>query len=340
MRICIIADLRYPIADPPAGGLQIHTRLLIEGMAARGHDIVLIGHEESDVDVELIGIDGHPNMGQLELFAQYRKAAQTALKSGADLIHVNGVDAHPLIWLRNSKIPVTSTLHIPPYKLYRLGSKWLKKYQHVQFISISYSLLNEWDGLIAQGVVIHNGVDTDAWQFCQTPIDPAYAVWYGRIHPTKAPHLAAEAARTAQMPLRIMGPISDQAYFEEQLKPLLDDDVIYLGHLSGAEMRDVVAQASVGLFTSMWDEPFGLVLVEMLACGLPVAAFDSGAARELIPESAGWIVPKGDAKQLAQVMQQYKKMSRQVCRDISVEQFQMSRMIDQYESLFLDQIKV
>ncbi|MEO0732338.1 MAG: glycosyltransferase, partial [Bacteroidota bacterium] len=171
------------------------------------------------------------------------------------------------------------------------------------------------------------------WPFSPTP-EAGTAVWYGRFTPEKGAEYAILAARQAGWRLRLAGPIYNRSYFNEKVAPLLDDQITYVGHLSQAALSILVGNSAVGLVTSVWDEPFGLVYAEMLACGTPVAAFASGAAEEIIDRKCGVTVPKHDVAALAQVLGEVARKDRRECRRWIEVAFPVSRMVEGYEELY------
>ncbi|MET0460984.1 MAG: glycosyltransferase, partial [Ilumatobacteraceae bacterium] len=179
--------------------------------------------------------------------------------------------------------------------------------------------------------VIGNGVDLGAWR--PGPGGPA-AVWSGRVVPEKGPHLAIDAARLAGLPLRLVGPRHDDRYFADEIQPRLGDGIEYLGHLSSTEVADVVGRSCVAVVTPRWEEPFGLVVAEALACGTPVAGFARGALPELVDDRTGVLVAPDDVGALAGAMVAAATLSRQHCRDVAAARFFSTVMVVAYESWF------
>lgn len=151
----------------------------------------------------------------------------------------------------------------------------------------------------------------------------------------QGPHLAAQAARIAGVPLTLFGPIEDRDYWDADVVPLLGGSIRYGGHLDAAAVAFEIGRASAFVFTPCWDEPFGLVAIEAMACGLPVAAFDRGALREVIGET-GCFAPPGDVSALARAITTAIQRPRAPQRDRVAKAFTRDRWLDRCEDLYRD----
>ena len=220
-----------------------------------------------------------------------------------------------------------TTLHTPP-------TPWLESAiasatgKIGGFTAVSDYTARSWDRLPETPAVIHNGVDLAWWH----PGPGGDRLWWsGRITPEKAPHLAIEAARIAQLPLDFAGPISDPAYFEREIQHRLGPDVRYLGHLSGAAQVDHVRHARAVLVTPTWDEPFGLVVIEALACGTPVVAFGRGGIPDILTcTRVGRLVPPDDVDAMAVAARCVDTISRTEVRQFAERHFSLRQMSRAY----------
>lgn len=310
MRIALLAHVRQPIAPPFMGGMEAHGFHLAQGLRARGHDVVLFASGDSDprfaIDPVLAEhhertFPGAEHAGDPALIAHldagYAAALDRIAAGGFDVVHNNSLSRLPLERRRTAAVPTVTSLHVPPYDALRWFVRQSPAPSH-RLTATSQSHLHAWfpDAAPAEVSVLHNGIDPAAWPFRER--GDGSAVWCGRITPVKGPHLAIAAARRAGVALTLFGATEDAGYWDSRVKPLLGGPIRHGGHLDGRSLAAEIGRASVFLFTPCWDEPFGLVAIEAMSCGLPVAGFARGAAREVVAE-AGAFAEAGDVAALA-----------------------------------------
>ena len=348
MRIAIIAAARFPVVEPFAGGLEAHVWGLADRLRTRGHEVTLFAGPGSDPDlgVELLDlrrprlsdaaradvsmtapdwVDEHHAYLQLMLRLS-RSAAEDF-----DVIHNHSLHYLPVAMAATVPVPIVCTLHTPP-------TPWLEsavqadEHCPAHFVAVSEHTARAWAHLLPHARVIHNGVDVGRWS--QGP-GGGPPVWFGRIAPEKGTHLAIDAALLAGTALRLAGPISDRAYFEAEIRPRLELEVVeYVGHLSHAELVRFLGAASVALVTPCWDEPYGLVVAEALACGTPVCAFARGGLPELLPKDCGRLVAPGDVRALAAALGPASRLSRAAARRHAISACSIDAMVDGYIDLY------
>ncbi|MBP0484120.1 glycosyltransferase family 4 protein [Sagittula salina] len=346
MRIAVVSHIRHPIAAPFMGGMEAHSWHLVRGLVARGHDVTLFASGDSDPGgARLVPVVAHHydrdypwgDYHGSQVLNAHCDAGFTAvlpmLASGDfDVIHNNSLHRYPPRLARRDRIPMLSSMHVPPFgalqqAVHDSAAPWSR------FTVCSNAQRRAWwpEGAPPEAHVVGNGIDLSAWPFRAE--GDGTAVWAGRITPNKGLHLAVQAAAVADLPLRIFGTMEDAAYFERAVRPHLTEAIRYEGHLPGDLLANEICRASVLLFTPLWDEPFGLVAIEAMACGVPVAATEMGAVREVIGD-AGCYAPPDDVTALARALRRATAIDRQVPRTRVAERFSLEAMLDAYEELY------
>ena len=346
MKIAIVALLHSPIAQPFLGGMESHTWWLARKLIDRGHDVTLFASGDSDLSLGLIpcsvsAIAMHPpDQTPAERYstsmAAYAEILCQLQQGDFDIVHNNALYPYLLLHSAELTLPMLSVIHSLPYDelVSAVQQAVLQDVdRRLALVAVSKNLAAEWKSILPLAVV-YNGIDVDSWPFfLEAPTKQA--LWYGRIVPEKAPHLAILAAIKAGYRISIAGPVGSKLYFNQEVSPLFDGDrVRYLGHLSHREIQQALSKASVFVNTPCWEEPYGIVYAEALASGTPVAAFDRGAAREILTELCGVTTSKENVEQLAQAIQVAAKLSRKDCRQRAESFCNINKMIDSYEQIY------
>lgn len=341
MKIAVIAHMRHPIAEPFMGGMEAHCASLVRGLTAAGHDVTLFASGDSEDQGNLHPIaakayeaelpwaiwHGAPELRQW-LSAAYGRAWAAILAGNFDVVHNNSLfpDLHD--WAARDGVAMVTSLHVPPFQTLRQAVE-RNDVPWIRFTVTSNDQLKLWRGNSAPRIsVAYNGIDLT--RFAYASATGQRALWCGRITPNKGTIEAVRAAKAAGIPLDLAGPIDCDDYFAA-LRPLLDGDRRYLGHLSAHEVAERMRRAAFLVCTPCWDEPFGLVAAEALACGTPVLAYDRGALREVVGE-AGMLV--ADETALANAMRSGMAVSRQSCRERCERLFSEAAMIARYEAAY------
>ena len=174
------------------------------------------------------------------------------------------------------------------------------------FVAISHAVRRQWTSLV-DAAVIHNGVDPEAFPAGPGGHDVA---WVGRLTAEKGADTAVRAAAHAGRHLRIAGPISDPAWFDAVLRPLLSKSAEYVGTLRGAELAQLYGDSAATLVTPRWDEPFCLVAAESQMCGTPVVGFARGGLPEVVPPDGGCLISGDAPERLAPAVQAAVELDR------------------------------
>ena len=348
LKIGIIAHLKHPIAEPFAGGLEMHTHLLARALRERGHAVTVFASTRSDSDLGLEAICsetalaevGTAEAADVAFFKEHH--AYLTLMNGLrhrdfDVIHNNSLHYLPVALADALPMPMVTTFHTPPFCWLESGVR-LCSAAHHSFVAVSKSVAALWDHVVPTNEVILNGIDLQKFAFHAAPAEAGYLVWYGRIVPEKGLHFAIAAARLIGLPLRIAGPILDEEYYRTRIAPELGADTVHLGHLAHRELARLVGGAGAFLCTPMWDEPYGLVIAEALACGVPVAAFERGAIPEILDASCGVLARPDDVASLAAAGLAALSLDRRACRKRAEAICDVARMVERYEALYRSRI--
>lgn len=312
MRIGILASLHHPIRPPFAGGLERHTHLLAAELTRRGHEVVVFAagdaagpfraHPIRDVSrplrmSELARTD--PSMLSEQFLEEHHAYLGLLTRiddHDLDVLHDNCLHYLPVAMAAAFATPMTMTLHTPPTP-WLTSALGLAGPRAPRIAAVSHATAHAWRDTAHVDRVIPNGIDLRRWRPGPRPRAP-HAVWTGRITPEKGLHMAIAAAHQAGVPLHVAGPVGQEDYARETLA-LLGPRDRYLGHLDGDELEDVVRTATVQVVSPAWDEPYGLVVAEALACDTPVAAFDRGGIPEVVDDSCAVLAPPDDVDGLA-----------------------------------------
>ena len=351
MKIGIISHLKYPIKEPFAGGLEMHTYALADGLIRRGHQVQVFATADSD---ECLNIDPahlsalsyesyrhvEPNPEQFsEQFVRehhaYLRLMLRLADADFDIIQNNSLHYLPLSMARTLPAPVVTTLHTPPFSWLQSAVLCEREDPSVHYVSVSRQNARSWTDYLTDCPVIYNGINLNQWHYSPRA-EPGTAVWFGRIVPEKGTHLAIQAAHQAGLRLHLAGPVCDQKYFDDEVAPLLTSSDTYHGHLCHRQLIDLIGMCSVFLCTPRWEEPYGLVVAEALACGTPVAAFRRGALPEIVDINTGCFAHPDDVSSLAEAARRAVELKRKDCRRRAEQIASMNRMVDEYVDLYTE----
>jgi len=338
VKIAVLAHLKYPIGQPYAGGLEMHTHLLTVALKRHGHDVTLFASRGSDPALDpvmlcdptgdaLMDPEREEAIDRAEHDA-YRRMMDMVAAGGFDLVHNNALHALPLQESARLGLPWVTVLHTPPFEALVRGI--VKADPDMAFLAVSPSLAQEWATLVPDAQVVDNGVDLSNFAYNAVADMPSYAFWSGRIVPEKGLHLAIDAARAADLPLVFAGPKLNPAYWAAEIAPRLGPDLTHLGHLSHRDLAHHLGRARVAIVSPRWEEPFGLVVAEALACGTPVAAFRRGAMPDILDAQCGRLADPDDAQDLAVAIREAADLSRRACRDRAEALYDAAAMTARY----------
>lgn len=321
-----------PVAwrTPPRayGPWETVVSLLTEGLVARGIEVTLFATLDSQTSATLDGVCERPYGDDPGLDGRVSEAIHTAycLERGGefDLIH-NHLDWLPLTMSRLTTTPMVTTIH--GFGDRRILPAYVRSTS--AFVSISDA---DRVAELAYVATIHHGIDLTRWPVRRSAGHDLVA--FGRIHPDKATADAITIAQRSGRRLLICGPVQDETYFAEQVAPRVDGDAVrYLGNVGGDQRAEVLGQAAALLHPLGFDEPFGLSVVEAMACGTPVVGYRRGALPETIVDGVtGFLVDDVDGAVAA--VENAVTLDRAVVARETRRRFSAERMVDEYLTVY------
>lgn len=322
----------------------MHTDLLARKLRQRGHNVTVFASTCSEPSdglepiceaTALVGV-GVAEADDVVFFKEhhaYLSLMTTLRRRHFDVVHNNSLHYLPVVLADTLAMPMVTTLHTPPFCWLESGIR-LGRPGSSSFVAVSESVRRLWSDVTPVERVISNGIDLQRFAY-RAHADPVpYLVWSGRIVPEKGLHLAIAAAELLQIELRIAGPVLDDAYYQREIRPLLSDRVRHLGHLDHGTLASVIAGARAFVCSPQWEEPFGLVVAEALACGVPVASFARGAIPQILDATCGVLASPDDPASLAAAADSAQRLKRSDCRHRAEAFCDARSMVDSYEALY------
>lgn len=339
MKIGIIAPFAYPIPPASYGGSEQVVYYLTEGLVKKGHDVTLFCQEGSKTHAKQDDRFCHKLAGELldkrNIFPLLRRINYIIGRSSEfDLIHNHS----GYLVLNLSKYfgaPMVTTLHNS------YSSEMINKdtacelFGHNKFVSISKSQQRNLREVKFTANVYNGTVDLNRYQ-----LGPGgdYLIWVGRFCDAKGTREAIEIAKKSGNKLLLAAKESpeDREYFEKYVKNEIDNkNIIFVGEIGIEEKNKLLGKAKAFLMPINWEEPFGLVMIESMACGTPVIAYDRGSVPEIIKNGeTGFIVKHGDIGGMVKAVNRIDKIDRHACREHVEHNFSIEKMVEGYEAVY------
>lgn len=338
MRIALLSPLWKKVPPEKYGGSELVVANLAKGLTELGHEVTTFACGGSEVSGKLIPVIPKPMYDLVGGFdwngiKQYEFLSFFELSNRVkdfDIVH-NHMGFHPISFAPLLSIPMVTTLHssLPPDFPYLADS-----FKEYPFVSISNSQRNLAPKLNYVGTV-HHGIDVKNFN---TRLDGKGSgfVFLGTLSHNKGIDIAVKAAHQLGVKLTIAGETreEDKNFLEKEVFPYVDGEQIkFIGEVGHEEKNRLFSEADGVLFPSRWNEAFGLVIIEALACGTPVVALNNGAVSEILKDGETGFIVEEEAS-FAEAMKEINKISRKTCRKEAEKRFDISVMAKNYENLF------
>lgn len=330
MRIGLVSTLRTAVPPPKSGSVELIVGLMAEELARRGHEVTVFATGDSRVSTRVVSLlptgyhhDGTVWDWRLAEFMQLGLAYERAREFDVINSHVY---CYALPFTRLVATPTVHTLHICPTPDF---VRFCGMYPDGVYVVVS-AFQRQFFGDVPVARIIPNGIDTRSFPFSPEP--GRYLVYLGDFRPEKGPLEAIRCARAAGIPIRLAGPRSE--YFDRAIRPEVDGrDVEYVGEVDSAGKVALLGGALALLFAVQGLEACPLVLLESLACGTPVLGIGRGPLPEIVPHGVAGILVD-DVAGLEKQLGQLGKLDRRAVRQVAIDRFDVSRMVDDYLILF------
>jgi glycosyltransferase involved in cell wall biosynthesis/mannose-6-phosphate isomerase-like protein (cupin superfamily) len=336
MRVAMLAPISWRVPPRHYGPWERVVWLLTEGLVERGIDVTLFATADSITKARLVGICPRPYSEDpsldvkvwecLHISEVFERADQF------DLIH-NHFDFLPLSYSRLVRTPVLTTIH--GFSSRRIWPVYEKYDGHAYYIAISNADRHPRLNYVA---TIYHGIPIEEFTLRREHGD--YLLFFGRIHHEKGVAEAIEVARRAGLKLIIAGIIQDQTYFDDRVAPLIDGDQIqYIGPVGPDRRDEVLGRALALLHIINFDEPFGLSLIEAMACGTPVIARGRGAVPEIVRHAeTGFVIQT--IEEAVWAVGQVHKLDRSKIRQHVESNFSRERMVEEYIKAYKEVLRM
>ncbi len=330
MKIALLSPIAWRTPPRHYGPWESVVSLLAEGLVKRGVDTTLFATSDSCTAGRLHAVcqrgyeedaSIHPKVWEcLHISEVFEQADEF------DLIH-NNFDFLPLTYSGLVKTPVLTTIHgfssqsiLPVYRKYNTKCFYVSISQADRSPELDYI------------ATIHHGIDLSLFDFNPSPED--YLLFFGRLHHDKGAAEAVQIALACNRKLIMAGIIQDKEYFDTYINPFIDGArIVYLGSAGPEQRNELLGKASALLHPINFDEPFGLSIIEAMACGTPVIAINRGSMPEIINHSSnGFLV--SNTEEAKEAVLHIEKINRYECRKTVEHGFTVDRMVDQYVEVY------
>lgn len=330
MKVALLSPIAWRTPPRHYGPWERVVSLLAEGLVKKGLDVTLFATGDSKTSGRLdyvcpLPYEENPNIDP-KVWEALHIAHLMEQASKFDIIH-NNYDFLPLTYSRLINTPMITTIHgfssskiLPVYRAYNQGNYY-----------VSISNADRSRELDYFGNVYH-GIDLNEFTLRPEPGD--YLLYFGRIHPDKGTAEAIEIAGKSGRKLIIAGIIQDKEYYNQKVFPHIDNrNIVYWGSVGPEQRDDLLGNAYALLHPIHFNEPFGLSVIEAMACGTPVIAFNKGSMPEVIKDGeSGFLVDNVDMA--CHKLNQIPSLNRSRCHDWVLERFSQDRMVEDYIALY------
>lgn len=333
LRIALTADPELPVPPSQYGGIERIIDMLVRGLVERGHEVTLFAHPDSASVGHHVPWKGMSSASKSDSLKNAALLMRHVMMDQFDIVHS---------FSRIAYMTAILPLRIPKLMTYqrKISLRTVEMGFRLSRGTLEFSAISDWMMSEAKYTgrwhMVPNGVPLSTYTFQNKVADNAPLVFLGRIEAIKGPHLAIEVAMRTGIPLVIAGniPNEHQQWFEQKIAPHIDGKLIhYIGPVDDKEKNRLLGQARAFLMPILWEEPFGIVMAESMACGTPVVGFRRGAVTEVVEDGVTGFV-RDTMEELIECVGKLSSIDRAACRERVERYYSDDKVTDAYLSVY------
>jgi glycosyltransferase involved in cell wall biosynthesis len=335
LRIAITVDPEIPVPPVLYGGIERIVDMLLRGLVKRGHDVTLFANPDSHVPCRLVPYPRLRSQSKIDTLANMWRVSQSVQRGHYDVVHSFARLAY-LTLLLPRRIPKIMSYQrgISPRSV-QLGN--LLSRGTLTFTGCGAHLIRRWQSN-EHFYVVYNGVPLQTYQWTARVEPDAPLIYLGRVEEIKGVHLAIKVAEKSGRRLIIAGNVPEadhhRRYFTEQIEPHIDGQTVqYVGAVDDSAKNELLGRSAALLMPLLWEEPFGIVMAEALACGTPVIGLRRGSLSEIVQHGVNGFVCDS-VEQMVSAVGCLSQINRHDCRHIAEEKFSDRVIVEAYEQLY------
>ncbi|MDX2195087.1 MAG: glycosyltransferase [Cytophagales bacterium] len=335
MKIMLTADPEIPVPPVYYGGIERIISFLANELTLLGHTVTLLAHKDSHTLAHLIPYKGLTSNGLYDTLYNTAMLTHAYFTQKPDVIHSFGKLSYMSLLLPMQVPKIMSYQREPTLRGINIAAK-LSKNGTLYFTGCS-NYITQKIMPVADANTIYNGVEIDKYTYSSSVNADAPLVFLGRIEEIKGPHHAIQIAKLSNKKLILAGNLPNEAkhsvFFEAYIKPYLNTDIQYIGAVNDTQKNELLGQALAFLMPITWNEPFGIVMAEALACGTPIIGFPQGAVSEVVEHGVNGFLAH-DVAEASKYINSISQISRAACRQIAENKYSSKVITSEYVMLY------
>lgn len=333
MKILLTVDPEIPVPPPLYGGIERIVDALVNEYVAAGHDVTLLANPASEVPCKLIPWKGLHSQSKIDTVKNMYTLTRLVRKEKFDIVHSFSRLAY-MAAIMPTKIPKVMSYQREPSLEQIKKAKKLARKETLVFTGCSNYISHQISS-VAEAYCVYNCAPVEKYTFRSSIENDAPLIFLGRIEDIKGTHIAIEVAQKANRSLIIAGNIPEgkASYFDEKVKPFLNQKIQYVGPVNDEQKNELLGKCSAFLMPILWNEPFGIVMAEAMACGTPVLGFPRGSVPEVVQNGVNGFICN-DVEDMVKRVSDCETIDRKKVREVAEQRFSNNVIANNYLELY------